>query len=429
MSRQPSFGRRLRAQRVRRGMSQGDLAGGTLSASTISLLESGRREPSTTVIETLAGRLGCAVSYLADGEGPLRADEGALLVLRGEFALSDSDPQLAAKFFDEALVSGPLESWLTVRARLGLAAAAEALQQFDQALGTLTRLAGTFRAQADRVPLAVSIALARSQRAAGQPGQSIATARDALSWAVTLGLNGLDEYVQLATVIVGGTADGGDFAAAAAEATMLLDQIGTARGEQPWRAYQRASELAQAKGAGLDALYLADRAEAARRASDGLGSPSALRMSLAWLLRQQSDADDELAEQQLRMAYPELERMGDTTTLVCCEIQLAQVTLARGHCDEGSRWARAALDRARSDEGTTPELVAALMVFGECQLACGDRATAASSYRQAADLLSGIGDAEQAQSSWAELGRLLHEAGEPDAALHAYNRALQAKAG
>ena len=51
------FGQQLRARRVARGMSQRELGGETYSPSYVSLLETGRREPTEEVIHALASRL------------------------------------------------------------------------------------------------------------------------------------------------------------------------------------------------------------------------------------------------------------------------------------------------------------------------------------------------------------------------------------
>src|SRR3954464_6160752 len=66
------FGERLRQARRDARMSQTKLAGEELSASYVSLLESGKRQPSTEVTRMLAKRLGCTVESLvgesADGD-------------------------------------------------------------------------------------------------------------------------------------------------------------------------------------------------------------------------------------------------------------------------------------------------------------------------------------------------------------------------
>ncbi|WP_405956565.1 helix-turn-helix domain-containing protein [Streptomyces phaeochromogenes] len=68
MPTQPEFGRRLRELRRRAGMSQAELAGPDLSASYVSLLESGKRVPGPEVVAGLAERLGVTPQSLR-GEG------------------------------------------------------------------------------------------------------------------------------------------------------------------------------------------------------------------------------------------------------------------------------------------------------------------------------------------------------------------------
>src|SRR5450755_3059074 len=62
------FGERLRTLRREAGLSQGDLAGEGLSASYISLLEAGKRSPSSEVLQQLAVRLSCSTTQLLEGK-------------------------------------------------------------------------------------------------------------------------------------------------------------------------------------------------------------------------------------------------------------------------------------------------------------------------------------------------------------------------
>src|SRR3954449_11275968 len=63
------FGERLKQARRQARLSQTQLAGDELSASYVSLLESGKRQPSTEVTRLIAKRLGCTVESLV-GEHP-----------------------------------------------------------------------------------------------------------------------------------------------------------------------------------------------------------------------------------------------------------------------------------------------------------------------------------------------------------------------
>ncbi|WP_432194840.1 helix-turn-helix domain-containing protein [Streptomyces sp. bgisy027] len=76
MPTQPAFGRRMRELRLRAGMSQAELAAPGLSASYVSLLESGKREPSPEVVAVLAEKLGVTARSLG-AEGAGSPEDGA----------------------------------------------------------------------------------------------------------------------------------------------------------------------------------------------------------------------------------------------------------------------------------------------------------------------------------------------------------------
>ncbi|MGC9669697.1 helix-turn-helix domain-containing protein [Planosporangium sp. 12N6] len=80
MLEQPAFGQRLRAMRVKRGLSQADLVGDALSPGYLSRLESGSRRPTTRVVAHLAQRLGVSVSEFesAEDHGSGRTQASAL---------------------------------------------------------------------------------------------------------------------------------------------------------------------------------------------------------------------------------------------------------------------------------------------------------------------------------------------------------------
>ncbi|WP_234442015.1 helix-turn-helix transcriptional regulator [Streptomyces sp. NRRL S-1448] len=70
MIEQPAFGKRVREVRRAQGLSQGDLAGGDLSPSYVSLVENGRRIPSAKIARSIAERLGTTVEALSTTEEP-----------------------------------------------------------------------------------------------------------------------------------------------------------------------------------------------------------------------------------------------------------------------------------------------------------------------------------------------------------------------
>ncbi|HEY2508241.1 MAG TPA: helix-turn-helix transcriptional regulator, partial [Streptosporangiaceae bacterium] len=96
-----TLGQRLRALRVERGLSQADLAGDLVSASYVSLIESGRRSPERAVLDGLAGRLGCSATYLETGVVPEEINEQRLRLEFAEMALANGAVDEAHERFSE----------------------------------------------------------------------------------------------------------------------------------------------------------------------------------------------------------------------------------------------------------------------------------------------------------------------------------------
>ncbi|KDA41653.1 MULTISPECIES: helix-turn-helix transcriptional regulator [unclassified Frankia] len=426
MGRQPALGHRLKALRLRRGLSQTDLAGSALSASAVSLLEAGRREPSWSTIEALAARLGCQPEFLADGVDLLGVDDESRLVALGEVALQEFDPESATRRFEQVLAFGVTDPMRMMRARLGLAEAGVSAGRGDDAAEALARLNEEFETQRIAVPLVVQITTARVQRARGRVDDCCRTVHTALAHVDHLGLTGLREHVELGIVAVGAAADSGDLANAAAYAQAVLDAVGPVQSRTVQSAaYARASDLAAAEGCTLEALYLAERAAHLGREGSGMNAPAAIRMSLAWLLLRQEAPDPVASRALLSDARHELESIGDLNTLVCCETQLSQVALAENDPDEAARWAQLALGRAGPEVGDL-ELIHARIALGESHFSAGALAEALKSYAHAAQDLDKFDDSRRTAAVWSELGRLFQQIGAADEALRAYSRALNA---
>lgn len=79
------FGEKLRAERLERGLTQAELGKGLYSPSYISLLETGRREPTADIIEELARRLELAPKALEAWSQPISLSD-AEYVLAGLYA-------------------------------------------------------------------------------------------------------------------------------------------------------------------------------------------------------------------------------------------------------------------------------------------------------------------------------------------------------
>ncbi|MFB9902636.1 helix-turn-helix domain-containing protein [Allokutzneria oryzae] len=111
-----TFGDRLRALRVSRGLTQRDLAGEGLSSSYLSRLESGQRTPTPKVVEQLAARLGVPTESFAGLDSGTRLSGGEFMVgaARVMDLLLEARPDAALELLDSLResVRDPQDRWL-----------------------------------------------------------------------------------------------------------------------------------------------------------------------------------------------------------------------------------------------------------------------------------------------------------------------------
>src|SRR3954465_1766582 len=110
MSGQEALGRRIRDLRVRRGMSQAQLALPELSDSYVSLIESGKRVPTPDVVRLLARKLGCYDSYLSSGIDEDVQDRRRVTIEDAEIALQNGEAAEARDRLTELLADPDLAS-------------------------------------------------------------------------------------------------------------------------------------------------------------------------------------------------------------------------------------------------------------------------------------------------------------------------------
>ncbi|GAA4238971.1 hypothetical protein GCM10022254_57140 [Actinomadura meridiana] len=273
-----NVGERVRNLRLTRRLSQAQLAGHDLSDSYISLIESGKRTPTPTVLRMLAERLGCTPEYLAEGVEPEQRAHLEVRERHAHLALLSGDAAGAEIGFDE-VISRSDDPDLTSRARWGRARALEELARADEAIALFEEL----REHAERDPGRASwlppvIALARCYHAVGDLGQAVALGERAVERLDRLGLDVGEEYTEVGRILLLAYVDRSDPARAHELGQRLLHPKSD-EDEPASVHYQRASLRALEEGAIGDALYLADQALAAR--SDQGPAQSRARLSLA----------------------------------------------------------------------------------------------------------------------------------------------------
>ena len=256
------LGRRLRAARLAKGMTQSAVVGRDMSVAYLSRMESGQRRPTAKLLVDLSRRLEVPVEQLLGDTVPRDIDEIRLTLDYAELSLESGEAHEALTHVGEALAR--LESApaipLTERARFLHARAQEALGHTDDAIDEFERLvdgggvAGLMRVKA-------GIALSRIYRECGDLGRAIDTGEHILADLVESGLDGGDEAVQLAVTIAAAYFERGDSAhavricrAAIAKAEALGSP--TARASAYWNA-----SAMQARRGDIDtAAPLAERA-------------------------------------------------------------------------------------------------------------------------------------------------------------------------
>ncbi|WP_018654173.1 helix-turn-helix transcriptional regulator [Actinomadura flavalba] len=272
-----NVGERVRNLRLTRRLSQAQLAGHDLSDSYISLIESGKRTPTPTVLRMLAERLGCTPEYLAEGVEPEQRAHLEVRERHARLVLLAGDATAAETAFADILARAD-DVDLTTRARWGRARALEELGRVEEAIALFEEL----REQADRDPGRASrlppvIALARCYHAVGDLGQAVALGERALERLDRFGLTAGEEYAEVVRTLLMGHVDRSDLVRAH-ELGRGLDVGG---GEPLSVRYQRASLRALDEGAIGDSLHFADQALATRAAGEPDRARARLRLAAA----------------------------------------------------------------------------------------------------------------------------------------------------
>lgn len=106
---QPTFGQRLRALRVKQGLSQAALADGGMSTGYLSRLESGARKPNRRIAEYLADRLGVPVTHFTAQpgaeSGPPSTQTSSLVQFLAAVISADADDE-TSELLAKALHNG-----------------------------------------------------------------------------------------------------------------------------------------------------------------------------------------------------------------------------------------------------------------------------------------------------------------------------------
>ncbi|MGH8774787.1 MAG: tetratricopeptide repeat protein [Jiangellaceae bacterium] len=421
-----AVGARIRSLRTAHGLSQADVAEGMLSASYVSLVESGRRQPAASALQHIAERLGVDAGFLRDGVDAGVRRRAVLALRQAEVALARDDAHDAHQRFVDLDGEPGLGEDQRRQVRMGHALAAERLGNLEEAIRVLGDLADEARRSPELNPwMDVAQALCSCYHEAGDLDLAISTGEEALRSAAALGLQATDEYIRLGCTVQASYYQRGDLARAGLMAADLV-QMAETMGAPHTRgaAYWNAAIVAESRGEIGQALALVDRALALFGESDDRRNQGRLRVAYAWLLLQEESPDAERALELLDGVRRELVDHGGAVDVGYCDTERARALLALGRVDE----ARHAAEQSLTGLGDQPRIESAhaRLLLGRVFREQGDLSACLEQCAAAARILDTMGASRQASAAWRELGDLYHDLGRVEEAIDAYDRALRA---
>ncbi|MBO2446281.1 tetratricopeptide repeat protein [Actinomadura barringtoniae] len=428
-----TLGQRIRALRIRQGVSQAQLAFPELSDSYISLIESDKRVPAPSVIELLAAKLSCSPTYLVSGVSEDVVDELRVTLDYAEIALQNGAAAEARARFADVLANADAVALpdMLHQARWGHALALEAAGELEEAIAGLRDLTAEASADGDLDHWSkVHVALSRCLRERGDISASVQVAEEALRHLIAIGADSTDAAVHLGAALLAAFIERGDLVRARQLADQLIERserIGSPRARMA--AYWEAAYVAEVRGEYEEGVTLAERAlalageEAVGPATDPR-NVHRLRIAYAGLLLRARPDQASQARELLGRVRDEINTSAaGEIDVAWCLTELARAETAVGRPGEAVDLAEAALDLL----GDSPRraTASALTVLGEACVRLGRRDRAVDVLTRAATHLEDMESTREAAQAWFDLAELLAETGAAEEPrLAAYRRAL-----
>jgi len=418
------MGRRIRELRTGQGRSQAELVlPGVLSASFLSLIESGGRRASQAALQHLADQLDTTVEYLATGKQPDTELELERRLAFAELALHNGSPDEALAAFDAAQTENPPAA-LRTRAELGRARALERQGSFAAAAKVYEALWST--TEPDTVEWAERATdLVRCYFNAGDSDYTLSLGERAMETFERLGLPWTEAAVRLGVALTTVYYRRGNTTRARVLLDRLIDeaeQLGSmlARGS----AYWNASQFALFENRRADARLLAERALALLGEADHARNLAEMRTMYGRALLFGEPSEPERARDVLLDARQQIATLSSPGAISYCERHLAEAYLALGDHAGAIRWARSARDLAAGQDAVNE--ASAQIVLAEALHRDGQSEEAASMLATVEAALPALRMSPWAVEGWQRTARIHEERGDEAAALRAYRGALEA---
>jgi len=424
---QGSIGERIKMLRKQRGLSQAQLAHPELSDSYVSLIESGKRTPTPAVLELIAQKLGCSLTYLINGVTNEELEEIELALRFARLALENGDLAEARRRYAELLEDRNLESLAAQRqdARFGYALATEACGDLAEAIDVLRSLRDEdTEGQTPERRIQISIALCRCYREFGALHEAVQVGEE------TLGLpkgrpEWNDDLIELGSTLLAAYIERGDLLRArqfSAELLSAAESLGTARAivAACWNAAMIVGRI----GCGDEALSLAERALAVQSENGEPRNLARLRAAYAVLLRQVRPAEAARARDLLLRALRELEESAaGAADVVSCLIDLARAEIQLGDPHAAAAHARAAAAKATGGMSSAVLAETHLVLGLACSL-LGQNDQARAELDSAAEHLKRLPATRTLAEKWRAVAELRERIGDEEGCVADHQRAL-----
>ena len=417
--------KRIKEVRRERGLSQAQLAHPELSDSYISLIESGSRVPTPAVLELLATKLGCSVSYLLHGVTAEQMEELELALRYARMALENGETEEARQRYSELLDDENLVSLTTLRqdAEFGSALANEACGDLGAAILILVRLR---EAESDETSterhIAIILALIRCYAANSQLGLAVEIGEHTMS--ELIGRGWTEDLVQLGAMLLHIYYERGDLLRAqhfARELMAAAEALGSPRAIVA--AHWNAATTAHLAGRGEEAVPLAERALAIQSETGGPRNLARLRANYALLkLRNRPTESADCRDLLLRCEQEFRESAASTIDLALCLQSLARAEINLSHVEKAIEYGHRCLELL---EENCPDIRAdTLVLLGQANLMLGHEVDAAADVKAAMELLAEEPLSRMTAESWLMVAAVLEGLGDLEGSVTAYGRAM-----
>ncbi len=418
------FAARLVRMRKAAGLSQTDVAGDDLSPSYVSLLESGKRQPSAAVVQLLAARLGCSSSMLWEGEHSERERRLSLEISYARLALTHGGLDDARARLVSLLSESDIDQHRRDEATLLLGTALERTGELERAIEVLTPLfSRSITGHSHIPPSSVGVLLCACYLDVGDIHRGVSIGQEALDAAVAQGLGGTEDYYRLGATLLWGHHELGNLSHAMGWAKQLILEAEQHR-DVPGEAaiYWNAALLADSMGEVAEALHLSERALVQLTESDNSRDLVRLRLTLADIQLRAGPQHARQALATLNIAKMNLTDLGSVVDEANWECLAAVANIVLGDLEAAREHAAAALEKTidRDHEIT----VDALIVAGDVANAGHQSEQARAHYQAAVGVLAGLTVRRGLVRLWRDLGDRLRAMAVYDLAADCFERAL-----